>query len=188
VQFDRATDGVELTMDATEGLQLETLLPTGQAPPEVQVAVLDPSGGTLVAGTFATGEGGRVRLASVPPGSWEVVVGAAGAAVTTVTATAPGPPVPVVLAPPTRLNVSVPELSEPGTRAFVRVADESGRPFRTLGWSGRPTSEWAMMGGRLDLASLPAGAWKVTVATTDGRQWSGQSQTRVGQIAELRLE
>jgi hypothetical protein len=150
--------------------------------------VIDPSGGTLVAGNFATGEGGRVRLASVPAGSWDVVVGAPGAAFMTVRATAPGAPVPVALAPPTRLAVSVPELVEPGTRASVRVADASGRPFRTLGWSGRPTSEWTMMGGRIEFATLPEGSWSVTVATTDGRQWSGQSQTSAGQVAELRLE
>lgn len=188
VEFERQTGGVELELSPTEGVTLETRLPTGAPPAEVKLAVLDPSGTALVSGTYATGENGTVRLSTVPPGTWDIIVSATGSGVTRVRATAPGTGVPVPLPPPTRLTVRVPELAEPGTKAFVRLTDAEGRPFQSLTWSGRPRSEWTMTGGVLTFDTLPPGSWSVAVTTAEGGQWSGQSATGPGQPAELRLE
>lgn len=179
---------LDVTMDPTEGMTLETRLPSGSPPDEVRVAVLDPSGAALVAGVYATGENGRVRLSSVPAGTWEVVVSAAGSATANVRANAPGEAIPVALPPPSGLRVRVPELQASNLVATVFVKDAQGNPFRSLEWSGRPLSDYRMLGGQLEFSALPPGTWSVTVATADGRSWQGQSATAGGTTAELVLE
>lgn len=188
VQHGSDVDGLQLSMDATEGLTLEARLPSGAPPNELTIAVLDPAGGSLLGGNYATGENGRVRLSSVPPGSWELVVAASGSAATRVTARAPGPTVPVALQPACGLSVAVPELSDPASVAAVRLSGVDGRPFVALSWSAQPRSEWRMTGGRIELASLPPGVWTVDVSTGDGRNWQGSVSTAPGPAAALTLE
>ena len=45
-----------------------------------------------------------------------------------------------------------------------------------------------MEGGQLEFASLPPGAWNVTVVTTDGRRWTGTASTNAGASTVLPLE
>jgi len=187
VQFDKAVDDLEIVMEATEGLTLETRLPSGAPPDEISVAVLDAGGGSLSSGSYSTGENGRVRLSSVPAGRWELIVSAAGAATSTIPVQAPGPPVPVQLQPATSLRVVVAELRGTTNLATVSVTGSDGRPFRTLSWTGQPRSEWRMEGGQLEFASLPPGTWTVTVVTTDGRRWAGSATTNPGSGAVLPL-
>ena len=177
VQFERDDDDLFISMDATSGLTLEARLPSGAAPSELRVAVMDRSGGALLSGNYATGENGRVRLSSVPPGSWNLIVSAAGSAVTNLTADAPGATIPVALQPACRLRVQVPELAEANTTATASLAGLDGLPYRNLSWSGNPRTEWRLSGGRVDFGSLPPGEWTVTVAAADGRTWSGRSST-----------
>ena len=188
IQFGEASESVEFNMDPTEGLTLQARLSSGAVPNDVQVAVLDPVGRALVTGTYATGENGRVRLSSVPPGSWEIIASAAGSAVSNLRAEAPGAMVPLMLAPACRLEASVPELSGSDAVATVSLTSEDGRPFRTLSWTGNPQSEWRMSGGRIEFGSLPPGRWTVKVATADGRNWQGTSVTSPGNAAQLVLE
>ncbi len=188
VQFDRAMEEVQLSLDPTEGLVLEARLPGGAVPDELQVAVLDPSGAAVTSGSFATGESGRVRLSSVPPGSWELIVSGYGAGTTNLTAQAPGPAVAVQLQPATSLKVRIPDLqSTPGV-ATVRVKDGNGRPFRSLGWQGSPRSEWRITDGTIDFRSLPPGSWTVEITAADGRAWQGSQATSPGVAAELVIE
>ena len=184
----RGADGLDIKMDPTEGMTLETRMPTGAAPDEVRVAVLDPSGAPLVTGVYATGESGRVRLSTVPAGTWDVVVSAAGSATVNGRASAPGEAIPMPLLPPTVLRVNVPELQTSEAVATVTVQDAEGRPFRSLDWSGRPQDDYRMYGGQVEFAALPPGSWSVTVATADGRSWQGQSQTASGSASELVLD
>jgi protocatechuate 3,4-dioxygenase beta subunit len=188
VQHGKDVDDLQLTMDATEGLVLEARLPTGAVPDELVVAVLDPAGGALASGHFATGENGRVRLSSVPPGQWELVVSAAGAATTSLRAQAPGPPIAVPLQPASGLRLSVAELGDPASVATVRLADSDGRPFRSLSWNAQPQSEWRMSGGFMEFRSLPPGSWNVSVSSPDGRTWQGSTATTAGATAVLALE
>ena len=175
-------------MEATEGLTLLAHLPTGGAPSEIRVAVIDASGAPVVSGNFATGENGRVRLSSVPPGSWELIVSAAGAATSSFRADAPGASLPVPLQPATALKVSVPELRDSSSVAMVSLTDSQNRPFRSLSWNGLPRSEWRLSGGKIEFASLPPGSWQITVAAADGRTWQNGSVTAPGTIAEVTLE
>jgi hypothetical protein len=188
VRNGRSVGDVELTMDATEGLTLEVRSPSGGIPNEVRVAVLDPSGAALVSGNYSTGENGRVRLSSVPPGGWKVVVSAAGSATTQLDARAPGASIPVVLQPACALVVSVSDLQSSNTVASVRLLDAQGNPFRSLDWEGRPRSEWQFSGGRIEFASLPPGDWNVHVSAADGRSWKDSAVTSVGARPELVLQ
>jgi hypothetical protein len=188
VQFERPVDDLQVSMNPTEGLNLEVRLPTGGVPGEISVAVLDPAGGALVSGSYATGENGRVRLSTVPPGSWVLIVSAAGSAVTRVRAEAPGAAVPVLLQPACRLSVQVPELTESSTVATVSLEGDDGQPFQSLSWTGSPRSEWRLSSGRIEFGSLPPGNWRVTVAAADGRSWQGSSTTSAATSAELLLE
>lgn len=188
VENENGVDDLRIAMDPTEGMTLETRLPSGSPPDEIRVAVLDPAGGALVSGVYATGENGRVRLSTVPAGTWDVVVSAAGSATANLKAGAPGAAVPVALEPPTGLKITVPELQRSDLVATVRVHDAAGALFRTLEWSGRPVSEWRMFGGTLEFAALPPGSWAVTVAAGDGRTWEGRSETAGGTTSQLVLE
>jgi hypothetical protein len=188
VQFEKQAGDVRLSMEATEGLTLLAHLPSGGAPSEIRVAVIDAAGAAVVSGNYATGENGRVRLSTVPPGSWELIVSAAGAATSSFHANAPGASIPVPLQPATTLKVSVPELRDSNSVAMVTLTDGQNRPYRGLSWSGRPRSEWRLNGGEIEFASLPPGSWQVTVAAADGRTWHNGSVTAPGLIAEITLE
>jgi protocatechuate 3,4-dioxygenase beta subunit len=181
-------ESVAIALDPTDGLTLETRLPSGAFPDAVRVAVLDASGHAIVGGTYATGEGGRVRLSTVPPGRWRAVVSAEGSAATAVDVVAPGPAVAVALSPATRLQVSVPELGSGGGLATLRVAAPDGAPFHELSWTGQPRAEWQVRNGRTEVVSLPPGTWRVTVAAADGRTWQGESTTSPASAAEVVLE
>ncbi|NIS33589.1 MAG: hypothetical protein GWO04_28115 [Actinobacteria bacterium] len=175
-------------MDPTEGLVLEARLPSGAIPNELRVAVLDPQGGALTSGNYATGERGRVRLASIPPGTWELLVSGPGSAVSAILAQSPGNALPVQLEPACNLEVTVPDLVGSGEVAQVSLVDSMGRPFRSLSWSGSPRSEWRMTGGNAEFASLPPDEWTVRVTAPDGRAWEGRSVTSPGQAASLIME
>jgi hypothetical protein len=94
----------------------------------------------------------------------------------------------VALQPACVLQLSVPELEDPTSVATVRLAGTDGRPFTDLSWSAQPRNEWRMTGGRIELSSLPPGAWSVSVATVDGRSWQGSVSTAPGPPAALILE
>jgi uncharacterized GH25 family protein len=186
VQHEQDVDDLRLTMEATEGLTLEARLPSGAIPDELMIAVLDPAGGALVNGHYATGENGRVRLSSVPAGNWGLVISAAGAATVNLRAQAPGAVTPVALQPASSLRISVPELA--GGVAAVTLRSADGGLYRSLSWSAQPRSEWRMTGDRIELTSLPPGSWEVAVASADGRSWRGSVVTNAGAMAELLLE
>jgi protocatechuate 3,4-dioxygenase beta subunit len=191
---DGDVEDVELKLDPTEGLLLEVRTTGAQAAPEhVRVAIVGAGGGALLSGTYGTGEAGRVRLASVPRGRWEVVVQGEGTAAATVVADAPGGPVPVTLAPPARLRVRVPALAGeaagggavPGQ---VVLTDERGLRFRKPGWIGGSQEAWRLTGGDALVEGLPPGRWTVRVDAADGRTWSGTAQVGLGGAAELVLD
>jgi hypothetical protein len=188
VQGNHDVDDVSVVLDATEGLALEAHLPSGRIPDTVDVAVLDPVGRSLITGSYATGENGRVRLSSVPPGTWDLVVSAAGSGVMNLRVTVPGPTVSAALPQACNLTVTVPALAGTSTAATATIKGEDGRVFRTLGWMSDATSEWRLSGGRLELDTLPPGSWTVQVAASDGRTWSGTSSTRPGAPTEVRLQ
>ena len=188
VQGGHVPDELTITLDSTEGLSLDVHLPSGRVPDSVDVAVLDSSGGSFLAGTYATGENGRVRLSTIPPGRWELVVSAGGSGVADVPANVPGPPLAVQLPPACALKVTVPALADSTTTATAKIQGSDGRTFRTLGWMADANGQFRLAGGQLELDTLPPGTWNVQVAASDGRTWSGTSQTQPGTRAEVTLQ
>jgi len=188
VQVDAApVDGVELSLQATEGVVLEVLLQSGRPPDEVSTAVLDASGQVISAASYPTGEDGRVRVASVAPGNWELVLSAAGSAPVTVSVTAPGHAGRVILPQPGGLNLKVPGLSEARIAAKVTLTDASGRPYRAHYGSYAP-KEFDLYGGTRNFDRLAPGTWKLTVAAADGRSWTGSATVTPGRTEEVTLE
>jgi len=187
VSMGRGDEHLRLELDPTDGLVLEVRLASGRVPEEIAAVVLDPAGRSLTAGTFATGENGRVRLSSVPPGSWEVLVSAGGSATARIEAAAPGGPVAVTLPPACKLRIEVPDLADSNVAATATLKGPDGRPFRALAWFSDPVSEWRMRRGAVELDALPPGAWTVNVLAADGRRWQGSVSTSAGNAAALVL-
>lgn len=184
----RDADDVRIQLDATEGVTLQVRLPSGRVPDTVDVAVLDASGRTVTSGSFATGENGSVRLSSVPPGSWDLLVGAGGSGTANLRVNVPGETVAVALPPACGLRVKVPALAGSATAATATIKSADGRAFRTLGWMSDAVGQWRLAGGQLDLDTLPPGSWTVQVAASDGRTWSGTSATQPGAPSEVVLQ
>lgn len=178
-------DDLDLRLQATEGLTLEALLPSGRPPGQVSLAVLDTAGRSMASGTYPVGENGRVRVSSVPPGTWEIVLDAPEAAPAVVSVTAPGHAGRVVLPPAGALRVRVPGLASDRTAATVTLTGADGRPFRLLGWNGGVRSSFDLHGGIWAQDRLPVGSWEVRVSTADGRSWTGRATVTPGGMAEV---
>ncbi|MFL6293896.1 MAG: carboxypeptidase regulatory-like domain-containing protein [Thermoanaerobaculia bacterium] len=180
-------DGVELSLQATEGVVLEVLLPSGRPPDEVNTAVLDAAGRVVAAATYATGEDGRVRIASVAPGTWELLLDADGSAPIALQVTAPGNAGRVILPQPGGLNLKVAGLAEARVGAKVTLLDAAGKPFR-MPWGGAAMKDFDLYAGSRKFDRLPPGTWTVAVSATDGRTWTGSATVVPGGMAEVTLE
>lgn len=183
--------GLEVALTPAAGAVLE-VSSAGGPPQQVTVAVIDAAAPpdtpppSVAGGVYFPGEGGRVHLGAVPPGRWRVLVGAPGWAVAAVELTAPGPPVPVALAPEAIVDVRVLPLARAlGARARLRAAD--GRPFLVPG-RGTPEAEWPLIFGRRRLNGVPAGAWTLEVVADDGRRWSRPFTAVAGAATEVVVE
>lgn len=188
LQVDGSTpEEIELSLQPTEGVTVEALLPSGQAPDRIQVAVLGPQGETVASGSYPTGENGRTRISNVPPGRWELLVQSDVAAAAPVTVSVPGPPVRVVLPSSGMLRLKVPALVNDST-AKVVLTGAGGAPFRGIDFGGQARSEWELFGGQVGFSRVPAGVWRVTVKTPDGRSWNGTATVTAGGTAEVTLE
>lgn len=180
-------EGVELALQATEGVTLEVVLPNGRPPSEVRSAVLDASGRVVSAGRHMVREGGRVRISSVAPGSWELVLDSDGWAPVSLPVTAPGDAGRVALATPGSLRVEVPALADGRVGATVRFTDAGGRLFRTL-WGDEAMSELPLQNGSRDFQRLPVGSWTLTVTAADGRTWTGSATVSPAGKPVVKLE
>ena len=187
VQHEQGGDRLRVSLDPTEGIRLEVRMPSGNPPDEVRLAVLSGDA-ALVNGTYSTGENGSVRVSTVPAGQWDLLISAPGSAASSFRVQAPGPKIPVLLQPATRLDLQVPALFDSDAYAKVRLTGSDGQTYRGVGWSGQPQSSWQMRGGRLSLATLPPGRWIVNVEGRDGQSWSGSTTTHTGSAATLVLE
>ncbi len=180
--------GVELSLSPTEGLMIEVVLPSGQAPERIRAAVLDPAGRTVVSGFYPVGENNRVRLSNVPPGSWQLFVDSDFAAPASVAATVPGPPLRVVLQPAGQVRVIVPALAKEETAATVTFTG-SGGVYRTFEpFSNQITSQWDLFQGIRNFTRIPAGTWQVTAKAADGRTFTGTAAVVPGNTVEVTLK
>ncbi|HYO12902.1 MAG TPA: carboxypeptidase regulatory-like domain-containing protein [Thermoanaerobaculia bacterium] len=172
-------DGVRLTLSPGAGLVLEVRTTTGSIPAQIFAALLDAGGRSLLAGSYETGEGGRVRLTSAPAGRFRLYVSAAGAATTSVDVAVPGEPVRVVLPPASQIVVDVPDLAGQGGRATLSVTGADGQPFRSVLY-GMSLTEWPLLQGRTVVEGVPPGTWRLRVTAADGRTWEATATTTGG--------
>jgi hypothetical protein len=127
-----------------------------------------------------------VRIASVAPGNWELVLDADGSAPVSLPVTSPGNGGRVVLPLPGSLDLKVPALAGTRMGAKVRLTDANGKPFRTP-W-GDARSAFDLDAGAYKFERLAPGAWKVDVTAADGRTWTGTATVVPGGTAPVTLE
>jgi hypothetical protein len=183
----QTVEGIELRLQPTQGLTLHVTRATGGHPESVSVVVLDGAGRAVTGGYHQTGEGGAVRLLTVPPGAFEVLVRAEGMATTRATAVSPGPPISLLLAPQAILEVTVPELATGDAIGTVRLQGADGAAYR-FPWGSEVRTELPIHRGRSSLQGLPAGSWQVVVTAPDGRRWSGTAVTVAGTSTAVALD
>ncbi len=181
-------EGVELSLSPTEGLTIEVVLPSGQAPERIRAGVLDPAGRVVVSGYYPVGENGRVRLSNVPPGSWQLFVDSDYAAPASLNVTAPGPAVRVVLLPAGQVRVTVPALAKEATSATVTFLGSGGAVYRTFDFNGQIASEWDLFQGNRNFTRIPVGTWQVTAKAADGRTFTGTAAVVPGGMVEVSLK
>jgi hypothetical protein len=188
VQIDAnsAPDDLEIRLQPTEGVTLEVVLPSGRPPDTVRTVVLDAAGRVSIAATYPVGENGRVRIASVAPGNWELLLEADGSAPVSLPVTSPGHGGRVVLPLPGGLDLKVPALAGTRVGAKVRLTDAGGKLFRTP-W-GDARSAFDLDAGAYKFERLPPGAWKVDVTAADGRTWTGTATVVPGGTVPVTLE
>lgn len=186
VRVDGSPESLELRLEPTEGMTVEAVLATGQAPDRLQAAALDAGGKVVASGNYPTGENGRTRLSNVPPGSWQLVIGSDSSGTVTVPAVVPGPVIRVVLPPAGRLRIRVPALAS-GEVAGKVVLTGAGGLYRGFDWDGSVKSEWELESGGIVLPQVPTGVWQVTARAADGHSWSGTATVTPGGVAEVVL-
>lgn len=184
---DAPVEGVEIALRATEGLTLEVFLPSGRPPQRVRTALLDAAGRVVSTDALAVAEDGRVRMSSIGPGTWELVLEADGAAPLSLSVTAPGNAGRVVLPQAGGLEVRVPALASDPAPARLRLTDAAGRPFRAP-WAGQAQGEVVLSHGAGTLQRVAVGTWKLTVTAGDGRTWSGTATVVPGRVEQVTLE
>ena len=180
-------EGVRLQLAPSAGLIVEVRGALGAPPAEVQAALLDAGGRAVLAGRYETGENGRVRFTSAPAGRFRLLL-SDGSAAAALDVTVPGPPLGVALSPTAELAVTVPALAEARVPATLTITGADGQPLRTLGGFGGVQSEWRSGDGRFVVRGVPAGAWRLTVTTTDARVFQGSATTGPGGRVEVGLE
>jgi protocatechuate 3,4-dioxygenase beta subunit len=193
-----AVDGLELALQPTGGLLLDVRSAFGSVPSRIQVAALDPATlpaagaaepaepRVVFAGSAMPGEGGRVTLDRLPPGTWKLLVGSDASGVAELQVTVPGPPQSAVLPPACELVVTVPALAETRRGAKARLLRADGSPFVGLNWGGRAQTSWELFLGAVRIFSLPPGDWRLEVTSTSGDTWTGGVTTIPG-VTEVEL-
>lgn len=205
---------VEIRMEPAEVLVLAVTLADGRTPQSVTLAAVDGAGRVVASGRFTPGTDGRVRVSTVPAGTWQLLAVADGSGTAGLLAAVPGEAGPLLLPPAGALVVQVPELSAGGgaadavpgsdgaegaevdegvpagaaTTAVLTLADAGGRPLQMLDeWSERVSTSWPVQLGTAALGGVAAGRYAATVTAADGRSWSGTVEVAPGGQARLVL-
>jgi hypothetical protein len=179
-------DGVELRLQPAQGVALRVTRTLGSPPASVHVAVLDATNRPVSAGVYETGEGGTVRVSTVPAGAWEALVHAEGSGAVRVPVLSPGPVLDVLLEPAATLEVVVPELAEAPETGTLTLRGADGKPLLVPRW-GSVQDEHRVWRGRATVRDLPGGTWTLEVTTPDGRRWTGSVTTVAGAAATVEL-
>jgi len=184
-------DVPDISLVPAAGLDLVVRLATGAVPRRVHVRAVagsDRFATARIAETRIPDRQGYVRLATLPAGTWSLLVGAPEAAAVFVTAQAPGEPLEVVLPPAGELRVRVPALLESDSLATLTVMTQEGSPFFQLEAGGELRGEWPVEGGRAVVPAIPAGFWTLRVDAPGGSSWTGTAVTTGGPAIEVGLD
>ena len=183
-----ALSGLDLALRPTAGSLLHVGLAGGGVPRRVNLLALDGTGGPVLAETRASDASGRVRLATLPPGTWQLLVSAPGAGTATRAVTVPGEPVAVTLPSAGRLHLRVPALAVTDLLATVTLLGPDQQALWTLGLGGQIERSWPMTAGLATVEGVPPGIWLVRVESTDGRTWTGGATTTGSGESAVTLE
>jgi hypothetical protein len=168
-----AVAGLDLPLQPTAGGLLQVALAAGGIPHQVNLLALDAAGRPVIAETRSTDSSGRVRLATLPPGSWQLLVSAPGTATVSRAVVLPGDPVSVTLPQAGRLRLRVPVLAAGDLLATVKVVGPDQQPLWILGPGGQLQGSWPMMAGQATIDGIPQGVWLLRVESADGHIWNG---------------
>jgi hypothetical protein len=166
-----------LRLEATGGVTLTVHLESGGVPQMATVSAFDAAGHLAVTDTRRVSDRGFVYFSQIPAGTWNLLVSAAGAAPTWLTAEVPGHPPEVVLPPAAPLVVRVPALMAADATGTLAIAQPSGEPFFQVDPTGQVQSRWTLSGGLVTLPDVPAGVWSLRVDGADGGTWLGSVVT-----------
>ncbi len=169
--------GLELPLEPSPGAELVVRLASGRTPDLLHARVLSPEGLTVVSDTLPVAPDGRVRLTTVPPGSWTLLAATAGGALHQEPLVVPGPTLELTLPGAARVAVRVGELGSSDLMASLRLTAPEGTPLRILGLGGALETDWRMIAGHAVVDGVPAGTWIVQVTSSDGRSWAGTAAT-----------
>lgn len=176
--------GLDLDLTPTAGLEIQVRLASGAVPSLVHVQARSAQGAPVLAASYPPASSGSIELASLPAGTWQLVVGAAGGAVVTETVEVPGKPRQIVLPGAGSLHVRIPELASQNLLATLRLLGQDQQPFWTLGVGGSVEQSWILRGGKATVAGVPGGQWLVVAEAANGRVWHGTVATSgTGEVA-----
>ncbi|MCP3962921.1 MAG: carboxypeptidase regulatory-like domain-containing protein [bacterium] len=175
---------VEIQMTPTEGVSFELALESGVAVPMVQVAILDPSGRRIASGNYSVIEG-RVRVSTVPPGRWDLVVQAGDSAATRFAVNAPGDQGRLTLPIGGTLHIVVPQLEQVAI-AKIRLTGPDGKLFVFISGFALGPGEWLLSGGQTMVPGLTPGTWSFTVEH-EGLTFNGSATVSPGTMTEVSL-
>lgn len=167
----RDLTGVAVELQPAPGVEISVRRASGGSPGLLRLRVMSPSGAPVLAETRPVGSDGKLRLSSVPAGSWILLAASANAALTAAQAVVPGQPIDLVLPDAARIAVRVPALVPTDSIASLRIVGTDGGPFQTLDLAGNLEQEWNLVAGSAVVEGVPAGNWVVSATTSDGRRW-----------------
>ncbi|MDX1997810.1 MAG: carboxypeptidase-like regulatory domain-containing protein [Thermoanaerobaculia bacterium] len=181
-----SAEGLELQLAASRGLTLLLQFGADPVPPEWYVAVsaVGPGGDTAYRHVAQPDDRGRLRLETLPTGSWTLLVSHTSTLIARVPVVSPGPSVTVRLEPGASLEVQVPSRKEERS-VKVTLLDASGQPVEGLAaaWSGELTKTWPLQWGSTEIFGLPGGRYTVRVETAEGEVLSGTAEVAPGSRA-----
>lgn len=177
---------VDFRLEPNEGITVTVLGPNGLPPERVWVAALDAGGAAVWSDFPAPGEGGRLRLTSLPPGEWTLLAGGRDLPVVKRRVTSPGEAGEIRIPPPGLLRVRVPALAE-GALSTLRLIGADGEPYvHPYGMAAQ--ADYRMSGREIAIGSLPPGPWRVEVTSADGRVFAGAVTVEANREVAVEIE
>ena len=169
--------GLQVALQPTQGAELVVRRASGSIPALLHLRLLSPSGTPVLAESRPVGNDGKVRLSSVPAGSWMLLASSAGGALSSAHITVPGDPMTLILPDAARLAIRVPSLVTSDAIAAVSIIGTDGQALQALDLGGILKQSWPLVAGRGTVEAIPAGNWIVSATTSDGRSWSRPVKT-----------